>query len=289
MKKKAQKNKTRLQPYYKKIDRSTLEWGITIPKALVNDFLAGKALTVGKSREISIKWGKQSYRARLMHSANKQSDYYGIRYDHDRDLLKKLRSTFIQSYIILKSQKELFDTKEQMKQFRSKLKGGQQEVIILQPIDYESVEFEVFIRIESEWNKLFQRLADNNVFGWLFDKEKKYLITRSTNWIKTKDFNKHKNASCVIYYLANTKRKLIYIGKAEILGNRVKPGMRHQKMPGDWDYFKYDIIKPEYSPLLERIEDHTIRSFASFLQNDTGYPSLNLSSYKIVNSNWKKL
>jgi len=89
--------------------------------------------------------------------------------------------------------------------------------------------------------------------------------------------------------LANTKRKLIYIGKAETLGNRVKPGIQHQKMPGDWDYFKYDIIEPDYLPLLERIEDHTIRTVASFLQNDQGYKSLNLSSYKIVNSNWKKL
>jgi predicted GIY-YIG superfamily endonuclease len=93
----------------------------------------------------------------------------------------------------------------------------------------------------------------------------------------------------VIYYLANTKRKLIYIGKAEDLGKRVKPGEPHQKMQGDWDYFKYDIIKEEYSNLLERIEDHTIRTIASFLQNDEGYKSLNLSSYKIVNSNWKKL
>jgi hypothetical protein len=224
-----------------------------------------------------------------MHSANKQSEYYGIRYDQSKDLLKKIRTTFIQSYVILKSQKELFDSKERQRQFRSKLSGGQQEVLIIQPIDHETVEFKDFIRIENEWNELFQRLADNNVFGWLFDKEKKYLITRSTNWIKTKDFNRHKNASGVIYYLANTKKKLIYIGKAETLGNRVKPGVRHQKMPGDWDYFKYDIIKSEYSSLLERIEDHTIRSFASLLQNEQGYSSLNLSSYKIVNSNWKKL
>jgi hypothetical protein len=82
---------------------------------------------------------------------------------------------------------------------------------------------------------------------------------------------------------------LIYIGKAEILGNRVKPGVQHQKMPGDWDYFKYDIIKEDYSNLLERIEDHTIRSFASFFQNDQNYPSLKVSSYKLVNTNWKKL
>jgi len=60
-------------------------------------------------------------------------------------------------------------------------------------------------------------------------------------------------------------------------------------MPGDWDRFKYDIVKPDYLPILERIEDHTIRTVASLLKNDQGYSSLNLSEYTIVNSNWKKL
>jgi hypothetical protein len=278
--------KHNLQPHYKKIDRSTLEYGITIPKSLEKDFLAGKKLSLGSSREIKIIWDRKSYKATLVHTANRNVDYYGIRYQHIPDLLKKLRKTFIQSYVILKSQKELFDSKESRKQFRSKLPGGQQEVLIIQPVDHETVQFKVFIRIENEWNELFQRLADNNVFGWLFEKERKNLITRSTNWIKAKDFNKHKHVTGVIYYLANTKRKMIYIGRAENLGNRVKPGIQHQKMPGDWDYFKYDKVREKY---LERIEDHTIRSFASFFHNDQNYQSLNFSSYELVNSNWKKL
>ena len=136
---------------------------------------------------------------------------------------------------------------------------------------------------------MFQRLADENVFGWLFDKDKQYLISRSTNWIKRKHFVKHENATFVIYYLVHTRDKLIYIGKADKLGKRVKPGRQHQKMPADWDLFKYDIVKPEYSNLLERIEDHTIRSFASFFKNDQGYPTIDASSYCLVNTNWKKL
>ncbi len=81
----------------------------------------------------------------------------------------------------------------------------------------------------------------------------------------------------------------VYIGKAEILGKRVKPGKIHQNMSGDWDLFKYDIIKPEFSRILELIEDHTIRSFASVLKNNKDYPSLNIGNFKLVNSNWKKL
>ena len=135
---------------------------------------------------------------------------YQIRWDNNKALLKKIRRTFIQSYVILKSQKELFDIeKEEGEHFRTQLLGGQQEVLILQPLNSKQIEFEVFIRIDNGWNKLFERLAEENVFGWLFEKKRQYLISRSTQWIHAKDFQKHANAVNVIYYLANTKKNYI--------------------------------------------------------------------------------
>jgi len=277
--------------YYKKVDRSMMDWGLTLPKDYVKDFEGRSKVKLGTSKDIDIIWGKKTYRARFCHVNRKNhKPVHQIRWDSNKDLLKKLRKTYIQSYIILKSQKELFDIKkEEGKHFRTQLSGGQQEVLILTPIDSKRIEFKVFIKIENGWNRLFERLADENVFGWLFDKNKKYLISRSTNWIKVKDFQKHASATNVVYYLANTKEKLLYIGKAEELGKRVKPGRQHQNMPGSWDKFRYDIVKPEYSNVLERIEDHTIRSFASILTNNKNYPSLEISTYTLVNSNWKKL
>ena len=85
--------KNNLQPHYKKIDRSTLEYGITIPKGLETDFLAGKKLALGSSRDINIKWEKHSYEAKLIHTGNNNGDYYGIKYQFTPDLLKKLRKT----------------------------------------------------------------------------------------------------------------------------------------------------------------------------------------------------
>jgi len=277
--------------YYKKIDRSMMDWGFTIPVDSIKDFEGGNPLKAGSSREIKIQWDNKNYDAKLCHvKRTNYSSVHQIRYDNNKDLLKKIRKTFIQSYVILKSQKEFFDvSKKEREHFRTNLSGGQQEVLILKPINQKIIKAEVFIKIENEWNALFERLAEENVFGWAFDKDKKYLISRSTNWIKIKDFKKHANATNVIYYLANTKKKLLYIGKAEVLGKRVKPGKQHQNMPGDWDIFRYDIVKLEYSNILERIEDHTIRALASILKNSKNYPSLELSSYKLVNLNWKKL
>ena len=89
--------------------------------------------------------------------------------------------------------------------------------------------------------------------------------------------------------MAHTEDQLIYIGKADILGNRVTPSKEHQGMPAGWNKFRFDVVKPEFSNLIERIEDHTIRSFAAILKNDKNYPSLNISKYRLVNTNWKKL
>jgi len=277
--------------YYKKVDRSMMDWGLTLPKEHIKDFETGTPVKPGSSREIEIIWDKKKYVVKLRHVKRKEyPPVHQIRWDNNKDLLKKLRKTFIQSYVILKSQKELFDiSKKEGKHFRTQLSGGQQEVLILQPLGSGKIKFEVFIKIDNGWTALFERLADENVFGWLFDKDKKYLVSRSTNWIKIKKFKEHANATNVIYYLANTKKKLLYIGKAEVLGKRVKPGKQHQNMSGDWNLFKYDIIKSEYANILERIEDHTIRSFASILKNSKNYPTLELSSYRLMNANWKKL
>ena len=279
--------KMEYKPYCKKIDRSMMDWGFTIPKNYVKDFEAEISLDPGKSRRIEILWEKKRYPAKLCNV--KRKDYpkvYQLRWDNSQGFLNKLRKTFIQSYIVFKSQKELFDTQKREGHFRTK---EHQEAIVFSPVNSELIHAETFIRVENEWNSLFRRLTEENVFGWIFDKNKKYLISRSTNWIKASEFKEHINATNVIYYLANTKKGLIYVGKAGVLGKRVKPKKSHQDMPDDWDLFKYDIIKQEYCNLLGRIEDHTIRTLAAILENDKGYPTLKLQGYKLVNKNWKKL
>lgn len=278
-------------PYYKKIDRSTLEGWVIIPKEYESDFLNRESIIPGTSRDIKIKYKNKLYKAKLHHVDRKgHSNVYQLRWDTDKNLLSILRKDFINSYVILKSQKELHEnTHGGLKKFRGHMDAGNQEVLTLKSVSANEILIEPFIQIKTEWNTLFERLADANVFGWIFEKDKKYLISRSTSWYSYKELSKHSEQVNVIYYLANTNKKLLYIGKAENFGNRVKHGRDHQDMPGDWNKFRYDIIRPEFSNILERIEDHTIRSFASILKNTQSFPSLDISSYKLVNKNWKKL
>lgn len=48
------------KPYYKKIDRSMIDWGFTIPQEYVNDFLARKKINLGNPREVFLSWDKKS-------------------------------------------------------------------------------------------------------------------------------------------------------------------------------------------------------------------------------------
>lgn len=278
-------------PYYKKIDRSTLEGWVIIPKEYESDFLDREKIKPGTGKEIKIKFKNKYYKSKLYHVNRKNnSNVYQLRWDTDKDLLRLFRKEFIHSYVILKSQKELHENNSsKLKKFRSRIEDGNQEVVSIRSISSNEIHIEPFIQIKTEWNTLFERLADANVFGWIFSKDKKYLISRSTGWYPYIKLPEHSEQVNVIYYLANTKKKMLYIGKAEHFGNRVRHGRDHQDMPGDWDMFRYDIIKPEFANLLERIEDHTIRSFASILKNNKSFSSLELSSYKLVNKNWKKL
>lgn len=277
--------------YLKKIDNSTFVWGFTIPQDYIKDFLGGKKLKIGTSRKVNIVWDNKNYNVEIRHIDRKAGPVYRISWMTNKAFLAKIRKTFIQSYVIIKSEKELFEKDKQgRKNFRTSMVGGQQEVISLKPVSHNKIVASVFIKIDSEWNGLFERLADANVFGWLFDKnDTEHLIQRSTNWLKVSEFKNHKDEINVIYYLANTKKKKLYIGKAEVFGKRVSPGRAHQEMDGDWDLFKYDIIRPEFAKILKRIEDHTIRTTASILSNTTKYSSLNISNYTLVNKNWKKI
>ena len=170
--------------YYKKVDRSMMDWGLTLPKDCVKDFEAGSKIRPGEARKVEIVWDGKVYSADLRHTRRTgYSSVHQIRWDNNKDLLKKLRKTFIQSYIILKSQKELFDmSKKKSEHFRTDLSGGQQEVLILEPINSKKIRFKVFIRIDNGWNALFERLADENVFGWLFDKNKKIFFEASISF-----------------------------------------------------------------------------------------------------------
>jgi hypothetical protein len=270
--------------YYKKIDKSFFDKGITIPNKYIDSFIQGKNVQIGSSRKIKIIFNGKEYVASLLF-VNRQGakPVYQIRWDQNIDLINILKKEFIQTYFVIKSQE--YDSKLKNEYYVTNLLGGNQEVIIFRPIDPNTIELETFIKIKTPYDNIFKRFVEENVFGWLSTTNRDYLIVKTTKWLKKNEIVHHEDTPYVVYYLIDDINKELYIGSAIRLGDRVKPG--RPEIPG-WNLFKYDIIHPQYHHLLRRIEFHTIGAFASLMKNNGKVKCFEISTYKLVNKNWSK-
>ena len=273
-----------MDKYYKKIDKSIFKYGLTIPKEYEEMFLKGHEIKIGEGRNIKIKFKNKEYSCRLRNVNRKTTtNVYQIRWDNNNDLINELKKEFIQSYFAIMSDE--FNEKNISKKYsRTNLLGGNQEVLIFKSIDYETIELETFIKIETIYDNIFKEFVNRNVFGWISKKEYNQMITKSTQWFDIKDLKKHEDIPYVVYYLIDDINKEIYIGSATRLGDRVKPG-RHE-IP-DWNKFRYEIIHPEYHKELRSIEYHSIMNFARFFNNNGNLRTLGISDYVLVNKDYK--
>lgn len=268
--------------YYKKIDKSFFKYGITIPKEFETAFCNGQNVPFGSSIEVSIKFKSKKYKEKICYVNRKNaSPVYQLRWDGDNDLLRELKTEFIQSYFAIESADQT--AKENDEYYVTSLLGGNQEVVIFD-IKKDYIELKTFIKISTPYDKIFKQLIENNVFGWLSRIDQNQMITKRTKWIDIKDLKKHENFNYVIYYLIDEKNKEIYIGSAKTLGDRVKPG-RHE-IPG-WNKFYYEMVHPNYHNLLREIEYHSIMAFARFLENNGKLSNVCISEYKLVNKDYK--
>jgi hypothetical protein len=270
--------------YYKKIDKSFFDRGITIPNKYISVFLQGKKIKIGTSRKIKLKFVGKLYDASMLFvNRSGAKPVYQIRWDQNIDFINILKKEFIQTYFVIKSQE--FDSRLANEYYITNLLGGNQEVIILKPINKDIIELETFIKISTPYDNIFKRFVEENVFGWLSETNRDYLIVKSTKWFAKDEIVHHEDTPYVVYYLIDEKNKELYIGSATRLGDRVKIGRK--EIPG-WNIFKYDIIHPQYHHLLRRIEFHTIGAFASLMKNNGNINYFGISDYKLVNKNWSK-
>lgn len=270
--------------YYKKIDKSIFRYGTTIPIKFIKSFIQDVEIPLGSSRKIKLLFNKKDYDAFINHvNRKKAAPVYQIRWDQNGELINALKKEFIQSYFAIESQN--YDSKLQDKYYVTNLLGGNQEVLIFKPIDPFKIELSTFIKINTPYDNIFKRLVDENIFGWLSQTNRDYLIVKTTKWFNKHELMHHEDMPYVVYYLIDENKKELYIGSATRLGDRVKIG--RDEISG-WNLFKYDIIHPKYHHLLRRIEFHTIGAFASLMKNNGKINAFEISDYKLVNKNWSK-
>ena len=266
--------------YYKKIDKSFFDGKTTIPEQYVGYFIDTQNENWGSSRKIKIKFKSKYYEGNYRF-VSQSSGRRVFQISFDGDLINALKNEFIQSYFAIESQKLL---KQGSNKFHTTMPGGNQEVVIFRPKTNDEIELITFIKIQTSYDSIFKSMVDANVFGWLSKESNSQMITKYSGWVDISELSHHANQNYVIYYLVDDSNKKIYIGSAQNLGNRVKPGRK--EIPG-WSKFMYAIVHPDFHAHLKEIEYHTINSFARFFSNSGKKGTLGLSDYKLVNKDYK--
>ena len=269
--------------YYKKVDKSFFKYGITITKKYESLFLMGQAIKLGTSRPVVLKWGNKKYNAKISYvNIKNKKPVYQLRWDNSPELQTALKQEFIQSYIAIVSQN--FVAKSKDKYYVTKLTGGNQEVMTFEPLSINEIKISTFIKVETPYAELFNKLIDENVFGWLSKENHKQMITKYTKWFDSDKLSEHEDVPYVVYYLQDEINKQLYIGSAKRLGDRVK--LNRQEIP-NWNKFRYEIIHPKFHYQIKEIEYHSIMNFARFFKNNGNLSNINISDYTLVNKDYK--
>ena len=159
-------------------------------------------------------------------------------------------------------------------------------------IDKDVFRVKVISKQETEFDAMFNFLEDKNLFAFWQDENSnkqskdKIFVDFSTKWLDKKELKNYKTRSNVIYLLHNSKENQVYVGKANVFGNRVKESSSRVAMES-FDKFMYFELHPDYSFMLDNLETFSIRFLASMFENYLKVDGLNLDSIKLVNKQLK--
>lgn len=163
----------------------------------------------------------------------------------------------------------------------------------------EEIAFWEFLDIEFDRNKkrfyytayyiqkpsfpeLFKRLVGSPVLHKIDDElaGKGELRIYKQDWKKREDLETELGAENVLYMLADTKNKLLYIGEGSNLIKRLRqehPSISH------WDYYRYNVLPKQFAGYRLILERMLIRDFASLLDNKKDVETISISDYKLAN------
>lgn len=272
--------------FYKRVDKSLLNSGkITIPDDEIMNICDVSGWLPSQKKVINLLFNDVQYSATIAYkerNANTKSGkpYYQLSYGDD--LSKELKKEFIQTFIAI--QAELISSSFENK-YHITSDNINREVIQFKKKSETEIEIIPFLKLKTQYDNLFKTIIETNLLNLDKKEKKEDIIVYASDWLEKDEINKYRTEENVVYYLVDTINKEVYIGSAKNLYNRLK---NYRKEIPNWNLFKYEKIHPKYKDILERIEHHSIRAFASFLTNSSSGDSLQISSYKLNNKNWAK-
>tara|TARA_B100000941_G_C28442260_1_gene520330 strand:+ start:139 stop:990 length:852 start_codon:yes stop_codon:yes gene_type:complete len=266
-------------------------WGFSLQKAVYSEYIKFFNLNEKtKFKEIILLINKKEYKAkiRIARINNKgiiknrsktiypERDVVQIFYDRELETLKAIRKLMIYSYAST----------------RNKAKPKLKELLEFIHQKGNVFRVKVISKQKTDFDEMFYFLEDKNLFAFYEDQNKskkrnKLFIDYSDKWLPKKELKKYSSRTNVIYFLNNKNNDQIYVGKANTFGDRVKENSSRVAMER-FDQFLYFELLPEYSFLLDEVENYSIRLFASIFSNLVNVKGLNLEKMKLVNKQIKR-
>ena len=266
-------------------------YGFTLQKSLYPEYIKHFKLTKKQRiKPIKLKIKNKIYDAKIRlvsidnssTSLKRSKTKYPVRdvvqiyWQNEQNTLKALRKLMIYSYAST----------------RNKATPKIKELLEFVHSEKNTFRIKVLSKQETDFDEMFYFLEDKNLFAFWEDSKKKnqkdkLFVSYSEKWLKKSDLKKYSSRNNVVYILNNKKDNQLYIGKANNFGNRVKENSSRVAMP-EFDSFLFFELHPEYSFLLNEIENYSIRLFASIFSNMVKVKGLDLDKMKLVNKQIKK-
>lgn len=229
--------------------------------------------------QVKIKFRNLYYPAQVTYSFNKDTTYQIFL---SKAFVEQMKDVFLMSY---------------MRSLEQKLRKGNRKY---DNIDIEDeIPFWEFLDIEFDrkgkvfnckahynqkpiFPELFKQFINSHILKGIENKllEKGDFKFIKDNWKPRSELNNYLNRNNIIYYLIDTKNKLLYIGESD----HTKRLSQIRTVIPHWNFFRVDFL-PEWMTRNQRLELERliIRSFASLLENEKGIQSQSISSYKLAN------
>lgn len=156
-------------------------------------------------------------------------------------------------------------------------------------IEYDRDERVFYLRaywtMRPAFRELFKRFTKSAILHRLDDelKKKPYFRIQKTDWKPRSKLDSEVLSANVLYMLLDTKNKLLYVGEAVNLVNRLN--QEHPSIP-NWNYYRYSLLPNELADHRVVFERMLICDFASILN---GLPINDQLGYKLVNAKIDKV
>ena len=266
-------------------------WGFTLRKSVYDEYKKFFNLKEGSLlKPIKIEINRKKFDAKIRIARinnqgkiiNRSSTIYPTRevvqmfYNQEPDTLKALRKLVIFSYA-----STINKAKPKLKELLEFIHVGESDFKI-----------SVISKQETDFDKMFLFMEDKNLFAFWKDenqktkKKDKLFISYSDKWIKAKDISNYSSRTNVVYVLNSSENNKLYVGKANIFGNRVKESSSRIGME-KFDRFLFFELHPEFSFLLDNLENYTIKFLASIFKNLVKVKGLDIDSLILVNKQIK--